>query len=65
MTGYNAYIDELNREVRRERARMSKSGKLTANAWRYNDCGSADPASASMDSILAAYSDAVATNNCW
>ena len=65
MADYNAYIDELNREVKRDRARMSKSGKLTSNAWRYNDCGSADPASASMDSILAAYSDAVATNNCW
>lgn len=65
MTNYTAYIDELNKEVKKERTRMSKSGKLTANAWRYNDCGSADPASASMDSILAAYSDAVATNNCW
>lgn len=65
MTNYTAYIDELDREVKRERALMSKSGKLTSNAWRYNDCGSADPASASMSSILAAYSDAVATNNCW
>ncbi len=60
MTNYTAYIDELNKEVKKERTRMSKSGKLTANAWRYNDCGSADPASASMSSILAAYSDAVA-----
>ena len=65
MINYTGYINELNKEVRRERARMSKSGKLTDNAWRYNDCGSADPASASMSSILAAYSDAVATNNCW
>lgn len=65
MTDYNAYIYELDKEVKRNRARMSKSGKLTSNAWRYNDCGSADPASASMSSILAAYSDAVATNNCW
>lgn len=65
MTDYNAYIYELDKEVKRDRARMSKSDKLTANAWRYNDCGSADPASANMSSILAAYSDAVATNNCW
>ena len=44
---------------------MSKKGELTPNAWRFNDYGSREPMSASMDSILAAYADAQATDSCW
>lgn len=64
MSYYN-YLDELQREAKADAKRMNKTGKLTANAWRFNDCGSREMMCASMDSIFAAYEDSKATNNCW
>ena len=65
MNYYYNYMDELQREAKAEAKRMSKKGELTPNAWRFNDYGSREPMCASMDSILAAYADAQATDSCW
>ena len=65
MSYYYNYMDELQREAKAEAKRMSKKGELTPNAWRFNDYGSREPMSTSMDSILAAYADAQATDSCW
>ena len=65
MSYYYNYSDELQREAKAEAKRMSKKSELTPNAWRFNDYGSREPMSASMDSILAAYADVQATDSCW
>lgn len=52
---------EFDREVRRERTierRLSSSNRpMTANEWRFNDYGSAEPREVSMDAIFSAYRD--------
>ena len=52
---------EFDRGVRRERTierRLSSSNRpMTANEWRFNDYGSAEPREVSMDAIFSAYRD--------
>lgn len=65
MSYYYNYSEELQREAKAQAKRYSKKGELSANAWRFNDYGSVEPVSTTMDSILAAYADAQATDSCW
>lgn len=56
----NYYLDELNAEALRQAKaeRKTKSKRpMTANEWRFNDCGSAEPSSSSFDAIFEAYHD--------
>lgn len=63
----NTMMYDYDREIRAERAREERQLKryatLSANAWRFNDYGSAAPREASMDCIMAAYNDAYTTDN--
>lgn len=51
------WTTELDNIAKREKSLQSKSGELSANAWRMNDCGSAAPATCSFDTIFSAYND--------
>lgn len=59
------YDEELDREAKAYNKRHNNKGELSANAWCFNDHGSREPMYTSMDSIIAAYADAQATDNCW
>ena len=59
------YDEELDKEAKAYNKRHNNKKELSANAWRFNDYGSSEPMSASMDSILAAYADAQETDRCW
>jgi hypothetical protein len=52
---------DFDNEVRKERTierRLSRSNEpMTANEWRFNDYGSAEPRGVSMDTIFSAYRD--------
>lgn len=56
---------DYDREIRLERAREERraSKPLTAKAWQYHTEGARDPYYTSMDTIMAAYNDAYATDN--
>ena len=56
---------DYDREIREERKREAKRERqmLSAKAWQYHTLGARDPQYASMDSIMAAYNDAYATDN--
>ena len=58
---------DYDRQIREERAREERQYKkypvLSANAWRFNDYGSAAPRQTSMASIMDAYNDAHYTEN--
>ena len=56
---YNYYLIELAREAKREKAREKQSSRrpMTANEWRFNDYGSAEPRNSSFDTIFEAYND--------
>ncbi len=54
------YLTELAAEAKRQ-AKIEKSHKrakpMTANEWRFNDYGSAEPSSSSFEAIFEAYND--------
>lgn len=56
---------DYDREIRLERAREAKREKqmLSVRGWQYHTEGARDPHYASMDTIMAAYNDAYATDN--
>ena len=53
--------DFIENEARRDKAvekKMSKSNKvMSANEWRFNDWGNANPHTGSIDAIFSAYHD--------
>lgn len=53
--------DFIENEARRDRMvekKMAKSNKvMSANEWRFNDWGSANPHAGSIDAIFSAYHD--------
>ena len=51
---YDSY--EFDRQIRAERNHKRK-GEMSANEWRFNDSGSADPKACSFETIFAAYHD--------
>ena len=54
---FTNWSDELNRIARKEQTLWNGKGELSANAWRFNDGGSAEPTKCSFDTIFSAYSD--------
>ena len=52
---------DFDNEVRKERTierKLSRSNQpMSANEWRFNDYGSAEPCTCSFDTIFAAYVD--------
>ena len=56
---YHYYLYELAREAKRDKARAKQSNRkpMTANEWRFNDYGSAEPRNTSLETIFAAYND--------
>ena len=57
MTIHQTQID-FDYEIRAEQRRVnSKKKPLSANAWRFNDSGSAEPTYCSFDNIFAAWID--------
>ena len=55
MMEYYGY--ELDRAISAERRTYKGKGEMSANEWRFNDYGSAEPAKCSFDTIFAAYTD--------
>lgn len=57
---YN-YYECVEKEIRRDRAierKMSRASRpMTANEWRFNDSGSCEPQTCSLENIFAAYHD--------
>lgn len=52
------YGNDMDKMIKAERKNGSnKSGTMSANEWRFNDYGSADPHSCSMETIFSAYRD--------
>lgn len=61
MWNYTGYVDWATSDALMD-ARIAKrvsrrSGEMTANEWRNNDYGSAEPRACSMETIFAAYRD--------
>ena len=63
---YNYDSKKYDAEIRREnKNRTKQSRQLTSKAWQYNDKGSAEPTSATLNNIYEAYADAYASDNYW
>jgi hypothetical protein len=63
---YNYDSKKYDAEIRREnKTRAKQSRELTTKAWQYNDKGSAEPTSATLSNIYAAYADAYTSDNYW
>ena len=63
---YNYDSKKYDAEIRREnKNRTKQSRELTSKAWQYNDKGSAEPTSATLNNIYEAYADAYASDNYW
>lgn len=60
MTGYD-YLTDLNNVARRQR----QTKPLRDGQWQTQSSGSLEPTFTTMDSIMAAYEEARATDYCW
>lgn len=51
------YGDDMDAMIKAERKGSKKSKSMSANEWRFNDYGSVEPRSVSMEAIFCAYRD--------
>ena len=49
--------DNFDKMIKAEARRYNKNGAMSANEWRFNDYGSAEPRSSTFDAIFSAYRD--------